>query len=469
MEKNFDLIIIGGGPAGYVAAIKAARKGLDTVLVERDKVGGTCLNRGCIPAKAMLHASDLYRELLGSRPFGIKAEETSFDYGGILRYKEETSESLVEGIKKLLKANGVTLTEGTGRLKAGRMVEVTGPSGEKELFHGERILLASGSEPFVPPVEGRDLEGVITSDELFALETLPESLVIIGGGVIGAEFAQIFSGLGSRVTVIEAMDRILPGMDREISQNLKLIMKKRGVDIRTSTQVEKIERAGENLRCLVSHKETREEIEGQYVLWAVGRIPHTEGLFDEGLNIKMEKGRIVTDERFMTGEEGVYAAGDITEGIQLAHRASAQAAAAVAFMTGQAPEADLETIPSCIYTEPEIASVGITADEAKRAGIEADTGKFIMSANGRSLISKEERGFIKVVAERKTGRILGAQMMCARATDMIEEIGTAVSNGLTAAQLKRTVRPHPTYNEGLGEALEDLTGEAVHIAPGKRR
>ena len=469
MENKFDLIIIGAGPAGYVAAIKAARSGMKPALIEKDKVGGTCLNRGCIPAKAMLHASDLYREIQESGLFGISTKDAAFDYGSILRYKEETSENLVAGIKQLLKANGVVLVEGRGRLKKGRIVEVTDAEGKKDQYEGKNVLLASGSRPFVPDVEGSDLEGVLTSDGLFALEKLPESLVIIGGGVIGVEFAQAFSGLGCRVTVVEALDRLLPGMDREISQSLRLIMKKRGIELHTSSQVRKIEKEGSLLTCSIVEKGKEGTVSGQYVLWAVGRIPDTEDLFDEGLDIKFEKGRIVTDDRFMTGEEGVYAAGDITVGLQLAHRASAQAAAAVAFMNGREPETDLDVIPSCIYTDPEIASVGISADEAKQRGIETDTGKFIMSANGRSLISKEERGFIKVVTERKTGRVLGAQMMCARATDMIEEIGTALANGMTAAQLKKTVRPHPTYNEGLGEAIEDIWGEAVHKAPGKRR
>lgn len=476
MDKSFDLIVIGAGPGGYVAAIKAAQLGLETAIIEKRDVGGTCLNRGCIPTKAMLHASGEYRHMLESGGLGIDAKGVSLDYAKLVSYRSSSVESLVSGVDSLLSANGVTVIKGSGRLLDGKQVEVTlhesgdAPAGEELMLSASDIILAAGSVPAKLPIEGMDLDGVLTSDGLFGLDKLPESLTIIGGGVIGVEFAQVFSDLGCRVTIIEALPRILANMDKELSQNLKLIMKKRGVDIHTSASVQKIEKDGASLRTVFIEKEKELSISSEYVLCAVGRKPAADGLFEEGLDIATDRGYIVTDDDLRTGEDGVYAIGDIVAGsIQLAHMASAQALHAVSLIAGKDPLCDLSTVPSCIYTDPEIASAGMTEDAAKKAGISVKTGKFIMSANGRSVISREERGFIKVVADAESDVILGAQMMCARATDMIGEIVTAITCGLTSHDLMRGMRAHPTYNEGLLEALEDMDGGAVHILPKKRR
>lgn len=468
MEERYDLIVVGAGPGGYVAAIKAAKLGLRTAIVEEREVGGTCLNRGCIPAKAMLHAAEVYREAKESERFGIFTADVSFDYEKILRYREETTEKLVRGVEQLLEANKVTKIRGKAILQPGRRVSVAF-EGETKIYEADSVLLAAGSKPVLLPIPGMELPGVLTSDDLFALQEMPESLVIIGGGVISVEFATAYASFGCKVTILEAMPRIVPGMDKEISQNLKLILKKRGVDIHTSASVKKVEEEGTAYTCWFEEKETEQKASAQYVLCAVGRCPNTDGLFAEGAVPEMERGRIVVDEHFRTSLDGVYAIGDLVKGLQLAHAASAQGIVVSEEIAGKKPSIDLQVVPGCVYTDPEIASVGLTEEEAKAQGVPAKTGKFIMSANGKSLITQEERGFIKIIAEEETGVILGAQMMCARATDMIGELGTAVANRLTAGQLLRAMRAHPTYNEGVGEALEELEEGAIHTVPRKKR
>lgn len=468
MEQQYDLIVIGAGPGGYVAAIKAAKLGLKTAVVEQDHVGGTCLNRGCIPAKAMLHASALYREMKESGRFGVFASDVTFDYEKIVAYKEDTTNQLVQGVEQLFKANGVTLITGKGTLCPDREVRVE-KDGEIQSYQAKHVILASGSKPFILPIPGMELPGVITSDELFQLRELPKSLAIIGGGVIGVEFATAFASLGCEVTILEAMPRLIPNMDKEIAQSLKLILKKRGVDIHTSAAVQCVTEEDGQYVCHYVEKEEEKSVAAQYVLCAVGRRPNTEGLFGEGVMPEMERGRITVDEHFETSLAGVYAIGDAVKGMQLAHTASAQGIVTAEYLAGEKPSVDLNVVPSCVYTDPEIASVGVTEEAAKEAEIPVKVGKVIMSTNGKTLISREERGFIKVLAREEDQVILGAQMMCARATDMIGELATAVANGMTVEQMERAMRAHPTYNEAVGEAFEELTGGAIHIAPKKKR
>ena len=282
------------------------------------------------------------------------------------------------------------------------------------------------------------------------------------------EFASVFASLGCKVTIVEAMERILPTMDREISQSLNMLLKKRGVAIHTGAMVEKIEQEDGQLVCCFTEKGKAQRIPAQQILVAIGRRPNTQGLFAVGFEVACERGRIVTDESFRTSVEGIYAIGDVTARIQLAHMASAQGICAAHIIAGQQPPINLNAVPGCIYTDPEIASVGITEDEAKAQGIPVKKGKYLMTGNGRSIIDEQERGFIKVIAHAETDVILGAQLMCARATDIVSELSTAIVNGLTCAQLASVIRPHPTFCEGVTEAVEDVHGMAIHLAPKKR-
>ncbi len=467
MEK-YQVIIIGAGPGGYVCAIKAAKLGLKTAIVEERRAGGTCLNRGCIPAKAMLHASGLYHEIQNAETFGITAEGIRLDFEKVLSYKEQTTNRLVEGVEQLLKGNGVAFLSGKGRLLPGKKVEVT-KDGETQIYEADAVVLAAGSKPVLLPLPGMDLPGVLTSDELFQLREIPEHLVVIGGGVISVEFATVYSSLGSQVTILEAMPRLVPNMDREISQNLKMILKKRGVTVHNSASVQSVEQAEDGLVCRFTEKDREQSVKGSHVLCAVGRRPDTDGLWADDAAPAAERGYVLVDETFATSIPGVYAIGDLIPGAQLAHAASAQGIVLAERLAGKEPSVDLSVVPGCVYTEPEIASAGIDEDTAKAQGIPVRTGKFIMSANGKSLISGEERGFIKIVLHDKTEEILGVQIMCGRATDMIGEFVSAIVNHMTAPQVLRAIRPHPTYNEGVGEALEELEGGAIHVMPRKKR
>ena len=468
--KEYQLIVIGAGPGGYEAAIRAAQLGLTTALIERRDVGGTCLNRGCIPTKAMLHSAQLYREAANFELFGLHTENTSFDWAKVHQRKNDVVVKLRTGIEQLIKANKIVFFNNSASILGKNDVQLD----QGEVIRGENILIATGSVPARPPIPGLDLPNVVTSDELLddphftQADSLAKEILIIGGGVIGVEFASVFSSFGCHVTIVEAMERILPTMDREISQSLNMVLKKRGVSIHTGAMVEKLEQDENGLVCHFTEKGKAQAVPAQQVLVAIGRRPNTQGLFAEGFEVACERGRIVTDENFRTSVDSIYAIGDVTSKIQLAHMASAQGICAVHTIAGQKPPIDLRYVPGCIYTDPEIASVGITEDEAKQQGIPVKKGKFLMTGNGRSLIDEQERGFIKVLAHQETDVILGAQLMCSRATDIVAELATAIVNGLTCAQLAGVIRPHPTFCEGVTEAVEDVHAMAIHLAPKKR-
>lgn len=469
MEHQYDLVVIGAGPGGYPAALKAAKLGKRVAVVEKRDLGGTCLNRGCIPTKTLLHTSGLYREIGKAAEIGIRCEKPELELQELWKYKDEVVKSLRDGIAQGFRKQKVELFAGTGRVTAPGCVEVELEDGAVQELSAANILIATGSRPAVVPIPGADLEGVINSDDVLDGNKLGTEtggiygrIVIIGGGVIGMEMATVFSDFGSRVTVVEAMERILPGMDKEISQNLKMIMKKRGVEIHTSSVVKEILRTDGGLVCRYEEKGKPAEAEADKILISVGRKPNTEELFGEGIKdrIRMDRGYVAVDEHYQTGVPGIYAVGDAIGGIQLAHMATAEGNHAVGHMFGVESWQNLSVIPSCVYTDPEIACVGISADEAKASGIDAVTGKYIMSVNGKSVLSKQERGFIKLVAERGTGKLLGAQLMCARATDMVGELGLAIGKGMTAKELASVVMAHPTFAEGIAEAAEEIAGAA---------
>jgi len=446
--EQFDLVILGGGPAGTHAASAAAKNGLKTALVEADALGGTCLNRGCIPTKTLLHTAELCREARTGAEIGLVAPEVSVDMAALQTYKNGVVEKLAAGIEQGLQKAKVTLLRGSARLLSPTEVAVNG-----EVLKTKRVLIATGSLPARIPVPGSDLPGVYDSTGMLALETIPERVVIVGGGVIGAEFASLYADLGSRVTVIEALDRLLANMDRELGQSLKMSLKKRGADIHTSASLKEIWQDGGNLVCVFTENEQELEARGDAVLIAVGRKPNTAGLFAPGCEPETERGRIAVNERYETSLPGVWAVGDVIGGIQLAHMASAEAVNAVAFMCGKEAEIRTDVVPGCVYTSPEIATVGISAQEAKKQGLNVTTKKYPMTANGKTVLSRGERGYISVTADAETNVILGAQLLCERATDMIGEFASAVVNGLTLAELAPVIRPHPTFNEAVGELL----------------
>lgn len=435
---KFDLVVIGAGPGGYTSAAFAAKTGLNTAIIESRELGGTCLNRGCIPTKTFIHC----------------IEEWGTDIDRIQEHKANVVESLQKGVGTILKKGKVAHYSGLGTIVGENQVKITGADGTTETIEADKILICTGSVPAVPPIPGHDLPNVITSDELLDNRTIYKKLIIIGGGVIGAEFASIYRNLGSEVVVIEALDRLLANLDKEISQSIKMLFKKRGIEAHTSSMVQRIEQNEDGtLKCVFTEKDAEVSVDGDAVLMSVGRRPNTNGLLD-GVELDMERGRILVNETYQTNIPNIYAIGDVIGGIQLAHVSVAEGINAVCHMVGEEPEKALNAVPSCIYTDPEIAQVGMSADEAKALGDKVKVVKYPMSANGKSLLSMQERGFIKIVADAQTGKVLGGMMMCARATDMISVITTAVVNELTVDQMKAVIFPHPTFAEGIGETFD---------------
>lgn len=459
---NYDLIVIGAGPGGYVSAIKAAQLGMKVALAEKNSVGGTCLNRGCIPTKSLLHAAEAVRQLKDAARYGIQADGYRVDIGVLYARKEEIVAQLVQGIEGLIKANRIDLLRGEAYLQDKNTVAVNG-----ERYTTEKVLLATGSVPAKPPIPGIDLPGVLTSDDLLAQAKAYGSMIIIGGGVIGVEFATMLQELGCEVTIVEAAGSLLPNFDAEISKKLELFLKKRGIKIHTGATVARILK-DEKLQCCFTAKNKEQVAEAEAVLIATGRRAYTGNAVNQELGIEMERGAICVNERFETSVPGVYAIGDVANrGMQLAHMASAQGVNAVLAMNGLPPQYDLSVVPSCVYTSPEIASVGLTEEGAESEGIPVRVGKYMMAGNGKTIISQGAPGFIKVLTHAGTGVILGAQLLCERATDMVQQFAQAIVKGLTAKDVEHVIYPHPTFCEGIGEALENVYGCSIHSLPKK--
>ena len=457
---DYQLIVIGAGPGGYTAALRAAALGLHTAVVECREVGGTCLNRGCIPTKTLLHASQVYRDAVDGASMGVHAAGVTFDMGEIFAYKRGVSEKLRSGIHGLLKSAKVDLIEGVGRIAAPGEVDVTAADGTVNRYTTERILIATGSVNVRPPIPGLDLPGVMTSDELLeGCDRLYDSLIIIGGGVIGVEFATFYRNLGCAVTLVEGMDRLLPNMDRELGQNLQQIMKKQGVEVLTNAMVQSLEETENGLAVHVVQKGAEKTVAGEKVLCAIGRRAYWDGVFADGLTPEVRGKSLQVDENFQTSIPGVYAIGDASSAVQLAHVAAAQGTACVERMCGVQDHIDLNVIPSCIYSAPEIAVVGITEAEAKERGIPAVVGKCTMFGNARTVIEDPGRCFMKIVAHAETHEILGASLMCQHASDMISQISAAMVNRQTAEELRRVMRPHPSFEEAMAEALDALAAK----------
>ena len=475
MADKYQLIIIGSGPGGYTAAIRAAQYGLKTAIVENRDFGGTCLNRGCIPTKALLHTAEAYHTA-GHKfeAMGLSVTGLDFDALKVFAHKDEIVGQLRDGVGQLLKANKVDAYHGIGTITAPGKVTVKGE--ETVELETENILIASGSVPTMLPIPGKDLPGVVTSDEILEGNDilkggkLPQRLCIIGGGVIGCEFAGVFNSLGCEVTIVEFLDRITATVDKDISQNLSMIMKKRGITINVSSKVTRVEQQGDDYVCFWEAKDGSEQsVAADLILVSTGRRANTAGLLADGFELEMNRGMIVVDDKFQTSVPGVYAIGDVIGGIQLAHKAEAEGQAAVAIIAGKPHDVHLELVPSCIYTDPEIAQVGMTEAQAAEQGIEVKVGKFMMAGNGKTIIEMADRGFIKVIFDAKTDVVLGCVMMCCRATDMLSELTTAIANKLTLEQLASVIRPHPTFNEGVTEAIEAAEGMSIHTAPKRTR
>lgn len=478
-EEIYDLAIIGGGPGGYVAAIRAAQLGARVVLVEKDVLGGTCLNRGCIPTKTLLKSVKAFKDLKKLKELaitGIDLSEAQIDLGKLQQRKSRIVNRLTTGVAGLLKARGVEVVSGEavmdeepGLIKVRTTKDGQGQENEQEQRQEQRsirarhVIIATGSKPRLIPLPGIDSPSVLTSDEILALESVPATLVILGGGVIGLEFALIFRELGTDVTIVEMEERLLPAFDEEIAAEAGRMLKSSGITLHLGARAKEIRED-----TLVFEKDGEiKEIKGEKILVAVGRAPVYEGIDVQKLGLKTERGALVTDEFLRTSQPAIYAIGDVNGKYMLAHKASAEGLTAVENILGTPRPMDYGVIPQCIYSSPEIACVGLSEKQAReKYGEDAlKISKFPLSANGKAQVEGETRGFVKVIAEQKTGKILGVHLFCHYATELIAEAVTAIRLGARAEDLAQCIHPHPTMSEAVLEAYFAAEKEALHFMP----
>lgn len=438
-----------------MAAIKAAQYGGKVLLVEKEALGGVCLNKGCIPTKTLLKSSGFYKSIKHADKLGVAVDHVSFDFKKMRQRKNDVVKTLVNGIKGLLKTNGVEVVSGVGTVVDSSTVKV----GET-VYKSQNIIIATGSRPFMPPIKGIDSPFVMDSDAFLAMESFPSSVVIIGGGVIGTEFAILLGELGCKVTIIEMMDEVLFMADHDIIREAGKILKINNVAVITSAKVTEIS----DHQVIYEKAGVSGSVEGEKILVAVGRVPNTDQNELSRLGIKHDRGKITTDEKMQTNIPGIYAIGDVNGKYMLAHVASEEGIIAVENIFGHKAKMSYKSIPQCIYSHPEMAWVGLTEKEASEKGYAFEVGKFPIAANGKSLAEAETSGFIKVIADKKYHEILGVHMVCSHATDMIGEAVLAISLEATADDVASAIHPHPTVSEALMEAALAAMGKAIHVA-----
>ncbi|WP_299669768.1 dihydrolipoyl dehydrogenase [uncultured Polaribacter sp.] len=455
---KYDIIVIGSGPGGYISAIRASQLGKKVAIVEKySTLGGTCLNVGCIPSKALLDSSHhFYDAVHHFSAHGISVEKPSFDFGKMVDRKAKVVETTTGGIKYLMDKNDIEVFEGLGSFEDKTHVKITKNDGSSEIIEGTNIIIATGSKPSNLPFITLDKERVITSTEALKLTEVPKHLVVIGGGVIGLELGSVYKRLGAEVTVVEYMDKIVPGMDADVSKELQKVFKKQGIKFATSHKVNAVERNGATITVKATDKKDREiEFSGDYCLVSVGRKAYTEGLGLEKIGVEVnERGQVEVNDHLQTNINTIYAIGDVVKGAMLAHKAEEEGVVVAEFLAGQKPHIDYNLIPGIVYTWPEAAAVGKTEEELKEAKIEYKAGKFSMRALGRSRASGDIDGFVKVLADKNTDEVLGVHMVGARVADLIMEAAVAMEFRASAEDLARICHGHPTYSEAVKEAAK---------------
>jgi dihydrolipoamide dehydrogenase len=464
----YDLIVIGTGPGGYVCAIRAAQLGMKVAVVEkRATFGGTCLNVGCIPSKALLHASEMFEEAGHSfARMGIGVNAPKLDLPTMLKFKDEAVDGNVKGVAFLLKKNKIDAVQGTGRIAGPGKVEVKSADGKTQMLETKSIVVATGSD--VAKLRGVDIDGkrVVSSDQAIALDKVPQRLLVVGAGVIGLELGSVWRRLGSKVTVVEFLDRILPGIDAEVGRQSQRLLEKQGIAFKLGSKVTGVDSSGATLKATVEHAKggAAETIEVDIVLVAIGRVPFTEGLgLDEAGVRKDNRGRVIVDEHFATNVPGIYAIGDVIAGPMLAHKAEDEGIAVAEILAGQAGQVNYDVIPNVVYTFPEIASVGKSEDELKEAGTAYSVGKFPFTANGRAKANQQTDGFVKILADARTDRVLGVHIVGSDAGNMIAEAAVAMEFGASAEDIARTCHAHPTLPEAVKEAALAVAKRAIHM------
>ncbi|WP_017755707.1 dihydrolipoyl dehydrogenase [Calidifontibacillus oryziterrae] len=472
MATEYDLVILGGGTGGYVAAIRAAQLGLKTAIVEKDKLGGTCLHKGCIPSKALLRSAEVYVTAKRGEEFGVILGDIKLDFSKVQERKQKVINQLLRGIEHLMKKGKIDVYEGTGRILGPSIFSPTpgtisvemNSGGENEMLIPKNVIIATGSRPRTLP--GLEIDGkyVITSDEALMMDSLPSSIIIVGGGVIGIEWASMLSDFGVEVTVIEFADRILPTEDREISKEMQRIMKKKKIKIVTNARVlPQTLQAGNGVTIMAEQKGEEKIYSADMLLVSVGRRANVEDIGLQNTAIEVEGGYIKTNQFFQTKESHIYAIGDVNGGLQLAHVASHEGIVAVEHIANKTPNPiDYSLVSKCVYSNPEIASVGYTEEEASEKGYNVKVGKFSFKAIGKALVFGESDGFVKLVVDKDNNDLLGVHMIGPHVTDMISEAGLARVLDATPWEIAHTIHPHPTLSEAIGEAALAVDGKAIH-------
>lgn len=467
-DHDFDVIVLGGGPGGYAAAIRAARLGMKTALIEADSLGGTCLNRGCIPTKALLASAHAYHEVKKAREFGVECEKASFSLEKIMKRKDEIVSKLRDGIAQLIKANKVTLINGFGRLAGERRIAVDAAGS----YSFKKLIIATGSKPLNLPLMPANSPYMINSDQALKLSKLPKKLLVIGGGVIGVEMANFFAFLGVAVTIVELMPQLLPAEDSSLGKRLAAIFKKYGITVKTGKKVSEIKEDRQQSCVAVKFEGEDAPASFDLVLQAVGRARVISDIGLDAASVKTDGKKIIADEYFRTSNPDIFAIGDCASDVMLAHLASHQAVTAAfnaSRADGEAMRALEAPVPSCIYTIPEIASCGLTPDRAKKAGIELVSGKYMFNSLGRAMCMQANEGFAEIFADAKTGVIKGANILGPSATELICCVQAAMASGLSAKEFtEKMIFAHPTLSEAMGEAFADISKEAVHVPPALR-
>lgn len=455
--------VIGGGPGGYVAAIKAAMLGAEVTVIEKRKVGGTCLNVGCIPTKSLLASSSLISSIKEAKDFGIHINgEVEANFDDIMNRKNKVVSQLISGIEFLFEKRGIKLVNGFGKLVDTNKIEVNKEDGSKELVEADKIILANGSQPVILPMFPYDGDKIITSDEALNLKDIPKSLLIVGGGVIGCEFGQFFRALGTEVTIVEMFDQLLPLEDKDVAKQLQRQFKKDKIKVMTGVKIEKCEIVDNGVVATLSNGK---EVKAEKALLSIGRKPYLDNSGIEDIGIQLERGKVIVNENLETNVKGIYAIGDIINTPFLAHVASKEGlVAAQNAVCGNSKTVNYAAVPRCVYTEPEVAGVGKTEKELQENGIEYNTGQFDFRALGKAQAIGHFQGFIKILAD-ENDKIIGASIVGPHATDLLTELSLAVHLGLTVEEVGDVIHAHPTLSEGIMEALHDVHGECVHAAP----
>ena len=455
----YDVGIIGGGPGGYVAAIKAAQLGGKVCLIEKGEWGGTCLNRGCIPTKTLFAVANLATQVQDASAFGLNTGETTIDYPQVLAHKESVIQQLTGGIAQLLKANGVDTRNGTATFANRNTIVVSKPDGTTEQVQAKNVIIATGSEPAEPPIFDIDENHVLTTTGILNLTELPESLIIVGGGVSGCEFASIFRALGCNVTVLELLPTILATEDIQVIRHIQLFMKRKKINIRTGVKLTHVKKSDEGVTATL---ESGEQLIAQKMLVSIGRRYNTANIGLERVGVRTENGKILVNAQMQTNIPGIYAVGDVASRYLLAHVASAEGKVAAQNCFGETAEMDYQAIPWCVFTLPEIGHIGMTEKEATDEGYAVKVGKFPYAANGKALGMRETDGFVKTVSDADSGDILGVHIVGAQASTLIHEAAVAVRLGASAMDIAHTVHAHPTLSEMVMESAEAAYGKAIH-------